>query len=95
MVKIINNQNSIKSFSLRFMDLNNVVVKTITEAEYPISKESTSLALNSDIDTDMEVMIPYSNTAAKALEGNVQSKLNATKLLEIQTALLEMGGLAN
>lgn len=59
------------------------------------SEKSTSLALNSDIDTDMEVMIPYSNTAAKALEGNVQSKLNATKLLEIQTALLEMGGLTN
>ena len=39
MVKIINNQNSIKSFSLRFMDLNNVIVKTITESEYPISKE--------------------------------------------------------
>lgn len=58
------------------------------------SKEYTSLALNSDIDTDMEVMIPYSNTAAKALEGNVQSKLNATKLLELQTALLEMGGLS-
>lgn len=58
------------------------------------SEKSTSLALNSDIDTDMEVMIPYSNTAAKALEGNVQSKLNATKLLELQTALLEMGGLS-
>jgi hypothetical protein len=58
------------------------------------SKEYTSLALNSDIDTDMEVMIPYSNTTAKALEGNVQSKLNATKLLELQTALLEMGGLS-
>ena len=39
MVKIINNQTSIKSFSLRFMDLNNVIVKTITESEYPISKE--------------------------------------------------------
>lgn len=59
------------------------------------SEKSTSLALNSDIDTDMEVMIPYSNTTAKALEGNVQSKLNATKLLELQTALLEMGGLTN
>ena len=58
------------------------------------SEKSTSLALNSDIDTDMEVMIPYSNTTAKALEGNVQSKLNATKLLELQTALLEMGGLS-
>ena len=58
------------------------------------SKGCTSLALNSDIDTDMEVMIPCSNTTAKALEGNVQSKLNATKLLELQTALLEMGGLS-
>lgn len=57
------------------------------------SDNYTTLELASDVDTDMEVMIPYSKTTAKALEGNVQSKLNASKLLELQTALLEMGSL--
>ena len=37
MIKIINNQKTIKSFSLRLVDLNGSVVKTITETQHPVS----------------------------------------------------------
>ena len=63
MVKITNNQNSIKSFSLRFMDLNNVVVKTITEAKYPISKE---------------IQIPFTEDDYSIMDNKLAVKLSIT-----------------
>ena len=51
---------------------------------------STTLELASDIDTDMEVMIPTSIATGKSLNAYAQAKLNAVKLEELQTALLEM-----
>ena len=51
---------------------------------------STTLELSSDVDGYMEVMIPKSNTSGKSLAAYAQVKLNALKLKEIETALLEI-----
>lgn len=54
---------------------------------------NTILELVSDIDTDMEVMIPTTVTTATVLKGYNRAKLNSMKLDEMQTALLELGGI--
>lgn len=54
---------------------------------------NTILELVSDIDTDMEVMIPTTVTTATVLKGYNRAKLNSIKLDEMRTALLELGGI--